>query len=104
MRAIFQLVELILARALYDGLAVAEANGITLDSHPDVLADRLATGMVASLAHSCDPTLLYRLLAAVGGPASPEEIRAMARAALERQIRSAEAPQAPTKERYLLES
>jgi hypothetical protein len=94
MRGIFQPPELIIQRALYDGLNVAEANGVTLEIHPDVLADRLATGMVASLAHSCDPALLYKLLAAIGGPASPEEIRGMARAALERQARPTEGPQA----------
>ena len=80
MRGIFQPPALIIQRALYDGPIHAEANGVTLDSHPEVLADRLATGMISAL------------LAIVGAPASAEEIRGMARAALERQIKAAAHP------------
>ena len=40
MRGIFQTPALIIQRALYDGLIHAEPNGVTLDNHPEVLADR----------------------------------------------------------------
>jgi len=90
MRAIYQPAELIVARALYDGLIVAEACGVTLESHPEVMADRLATGIVGALAHSCDPALLYKLLAVVGGrpaPRSSEQRRGLRSSGRSKQLR-----------------